>query len=240
MNEVSPHEFGFELRVCAWAEREWEPGDDSPCIVARQLGTQYRRWDTVIVECDPDGFSSRQDLGKRALDSDLLDVVPHAPDNWEWYRDALPNPGYPWRYVRETIHRADDRNLIETRRIIAVENKPDLDASAARALANQVERDVALGIADEVWVATRSTDAAVEPVLLEDLPVEAGVIVFDSAMDPSVIWHPRSLPVSESGTRITSRGEGVTCFEYVGADWKRKKRVEIAERAFSKGWRSYI
>ncbi|MFB6308800.1 MAG: DUF5787 family protein, partial [Haloarculaceae archaeon] len=49
----SDSEFAFELRVCQWAEREWSPDGDRPALVARQLGTKRRRWDTVIVECDP-------------------------------------------------------------------------------------------------------------------------------------------------------------------------------------------
>ena len=197
-------EFTFELRVCQWAERHWPPAgsldDDTAVVVARQLGTQYRRWDTVVLECDADALDARAQFGERRLDSDLLHVVRHAPAEWTFYRDALPDPGYPWRYVREAVHRAADRGIVETRkngnrvelrrrwaypdwvrRVVAIENKPDLDASAARQLADQLERDVAAGLADEVWVATRATGAAVEPVLLEDLPVEVGVLALDPA-----------------------------------------------------------
>ena len=93
-------EFLFELRTCRWAEREWPPRsddstDDTPAIVARQLGTGRRRWDTIVVEVDPDALGQRANFGPQRLDSDLLDVIPHAPADWEWYRDALPDPGYP-------------------------------------------------------------------------------------------------------------------------------------------------
>jgi len=262
-------EFAFELQVCAWAERFWPPEDrDRPVLVARQLGTRLRRWDTLVIECDPDGLAERARFGLRRLDSDLLHVVRHAPAEWAWYRDALPDPGYPWRYVREAIHRASDRGVVETRRrgnrihlrrrwpypdwidrVVAIENKPDLDASAARRLAPQLERDVALGLADEVWVATAATGERVEPALLEDMSVEAGILTVErgtrgvGAVD--VAWRPRQLRVGEPGTRIVDRPEGTgrdasaARFEYVDPDWKAAKRREIAERAYERGWRSY-
>ncbi|USZ68886.1 DUF5787 family protein [Halorussus salilacus] len=277
--EADP-EFVFELRTCRWAEREWPPGEASetrPAIVARQLGTRRRRWDTIVVEVDPDGLRKRTNFGPERLDSDLLDVVPHAPADWEWYREALPDPGYPWRYVRESIHRADDRGILEVRkrgnrlqirrkwaypdwvrRVVAVENKPDLDASAARALRPQLEYDVALALADEVWVATRATGERVEPALLESVPVEAGILTLDTdsadagggdhaggAGDASVEWYPRTLDADAPGTRILERGEsnkyGGTAgrFEYADPEWKVHKRLEIAERAYETGWRDY-
>jgi hypothetical protein len=263
---VTGHEFGFELRVCAWAERNWPPeGDPVPQFVARQLGTRDRRWDTLVIEVDPDGLRQRANFGAERLDSDLLHVVRHAPADWQFYRDALPHPGYPWRYVREAVHRASDRGVVETRkngnrielrrqwrypdwveRIVAVENKPDLDASAADALADQLERDVALGLADEVWLATEAAGGRVEPALLTEMPVEAGILAFETDTgDASVEWLPQSLASDATGTSITSRPSGSAYdqsaaeFEYVDADWKREKRLEIAERAYELGWRSY-
>ena len=276
MTQSAESEFAFELRVCAWAERNWPPDDahdpDTTAIVARQLGTKHRRWDTVIVEADTDALAERARFGSKRLDSDLLGVVRHAPADWMWYRDALPEPDYPWRYVREAVHRAADRGILETRqrgnrielrrkwtypdwieRVIAIENKPDLTASAARALAGQIEHDVALGLADEVWVATTATGEAVEPVLLEDFPVEAGVLVpgdesFEGSNrdDASVAWHPRTLAVDEPSTRILDRPTGdphdrsAARFEYASPEWKREKRLAIAERAYERGWRSYV
>lgn len=244
-------EFTFELLVCRWAELAWPPEDDrnAAVLVARQLGTRRRRWDTVVVEADPDGFRERRRrFGDEELDSDLLHLVRNAPADWEWYRDALPQPGYPWRYVREAIHRADERGVLETRRngnrieirrvapypdwlrrVVAVENKPDLDASAARALSDQLEHDVETALADEVWVATGATGAAVEPALLEDVPVEVGILAFDFAdgVSPSVgriEWYPSALSPDETAGRGAERAE---------------RRLELAERAFGRGWRSY-
>ncbi len=259
------YEFGFELGVCQWAERHW-PAEAA--IVARQLGTEHRRWDTVVIEADPEALAARAWFGGRRLDEDLLRVVRHAPAEWAWYRDALPEPSFPWRYVREAVHRAADRGLIERRRrngrielrrirpypdwverIVAIENKPDLDASAARDLRPQLERDVALGLADEVWVATRATDDAVAPVLLEDLPVQAGVLTVAAGRGADRVdrtWRPRRLAVGEPGTRILDRPGGgdydaSACrFEYATPDWKARKRREIAERAYERGWRSYV
>jgi hypothetical protein len=269
-------EFVFELRVCQWAERNWPPGgdrnSDTAVLVARQLGTKYRRWDTIVVEADRTALRERAAFGADGLHSDLLGVVRHAPADWAWYRDALPDPGYPWQYVREAVHDAADRDLIEKRRagsgrielrrhqpypewierIVAIENKPDLDRSAARDLAPQLERDVALGLADEVWVATAREGGTVEPALLEDVPVEAGILTVDPTANAQagetavdVAWNPRTLAPEEPGTRITERPTGsgrdasAARFEYADPEWKVGKRREIAERAYGRGWRAY-
>ncbi len=262
-------EFGFELRLCAWAERNWPPLDESDgvSLVARQLGTKHRRWDTVVIETTDTGLTDRAPFDTERLDSDLLHVARNAPSSWTYYRDALPDPGYPWRYVREAVHRASDRGFLDTRRvgnrieirrryrypdwvdrIIAIENKPDLDAAAARVLAEQLEHDIALGLADEVWLATSATDAGIEPALLEAMPVEVGVLAVSdlhrgATVEP--IWNPRTLGVTDPGTRILDRPTGGSTdrsaarFEYADPDWKRRKRLEIAERAYERGWRSY-
>jgi len=262
-------EFGFELRVCAWAERHWPPDaeGDRRALVARQLGTRRRRWDTVVVETTAAALERRAPFGEQRLDSDLLYVARNAPASWAYYREALPDPGYPWRYVRETVHRAADRGFVETRkrgnrvelrrrfrypdwvdRLVAVENKPDLDATAARALAGQLEHDVALGLADEAWLATRATGDDVEPALLEAMPVEAGILAVSGGADgwrAETVWNPRTLDTGVTGTRILERPEdgdadaSAARFEYADPAWKRRKRLEIAERAYERGWRSY-
>lgn len=281
-------EFTFELRVCQWAERHWPPSRSATAsngesggtatantnpervLIARQLGTKHRRWDTIVIESDRQRLAERARFGSERLNSDLLHVVQNAPSEWAYYRDVLPDPGYPWRYVRDAIHVADDRGIIETRRqgnrieirrkwpypdwvrrIVAIENKPDLDASAADSLSDQLQRDVALSLADEVWVATRTTGATVEPALLERLPIEVGILTVDRAterksLDVTVAWHPRSLDSGDAGTRILDRPDGgaydysAARFEYADADWKATKRLEIAERAYERGWRSYV
>jgi hypothetical protein len=263
-------EFGFELRVCAWADRNWPPGTqrDGATLVARQLGTRRRRWDTVVVGTSEAALEARAPFGEERLDSDLLHVARHAPASWAFYRDALPEPGYPWRYVREAVHRAADRGFVETRRdgnrielrrryrypewvdrIVAIENKPDLDAAAARVLAEQLEHDVAMGLADEVWLATRATGEEIEPALLEAMPVEVGILAVsarDGEWRAEPVWNPRSLAVSDPGTRILERPDGgvhdhsAARFEYADPEWKADKRLEIAERAYERGWRSYV
>jgi hypothetical protein len=251
-------EFAFELRVCAWVERAWGSVSDADAwFVARQLGTRSRRWDTVVVECDPEGLRARAAFGDVALDSDLLHVVQHAPEDWTYYRECLPHPGYPWRYVREAIHEAAEKDVVEkrkngnrieiraiapypdwVRRIVAIENKPDLDASAARTLADQVRTDVALALADEVWVATQG-DA-----LFAKMPVQAGILQVADG-DASVEWRPRALDPDRPGTRVLDHPGGgeydqsAAEFEYVDADWKAEKRLAIAERAYARGWRSF-
>ena len=256
-------EFAFELYVCQWTEREWSPArEDSAVLVARQLGTQYRRWDTLVLECDPEKLATRGAFGAGAFDSDHLHILEHAPADWTFYQDALPDPGYPWRYVRESVHELADRGALDRRkrgrrieirrrreypdwlrRIVAIENKPDLTASAARDLAGQLERDVALGLADEVWVATAATGERIEPILLADFPPEAGVLTVDTdAGTAEVVWKPRSLAPDGQGTRITERPTddySAARFEYVDPAWKAQKRRAIAERAYERGWRSY-
>lgn len=256
-------EFTFELHVCRLAERGWPPGTatERPRVVARQLGTQHRRWDTVVVTATPENLRQRARFGATRLDSDLRFLLRHAPADWTWYRDALPDPGYPWRYVRAAIHRADARGILETDRegnrilirrryrypewadrIVAIENKPDLDASAADALARQLRYDVALGLADEAWVATRRTGASVEPALLEAMPVEAGIATIDPAtLAGDVIWRPRTLRPDEPGERIRTAGDDDEPdeIEPVDPDEKAEIRAGIAERAWERGWRSY-
>ena len=261
-------EFVFELRVCAWAERNWPPSgtldSDTAVLVARQLGTRSRRWDTIVIEADRTALEQRARFGPDRLDSDLLHVVRNAPAEWAYYRDALPDPGYPWRYVREAIHRAADRGILETgkqgnrieirrrwpypewaKRIIAIENKPDLDASAARALSEQLQHDVALALADEVWVATRATDERLEPILFENVPTEAGVLAVSEG-GIEVLWHPRRLAVEDPGTEITERPPGgradrsAARFEYTEPAAKRETRRALTERAYERGWRAYV
>jgi hypothetical protein len=262
-------EFAFELRVCGWAEREWPPDgsleQERVALVGRQLGTRRRRWDTIVAIADREALQARAALGPEHLDRELLRVVRNAPSEWQWYREVLPEWA-DWRYVREHLHRAADRDLVETRRegsrlhlrrrhtypdwcegLIAIENKPDLDASAATALAGQLEYDVALGLADEVWIATLATDDRVEPALLTERPVEAGVLTVDpEALSATVHWQPTTLAVEEPGTRILERpGDGVyddsaARFEYVSPQETERYRRVIAERLYERGWRSYV
>jgi len=250
-------EFGFELLVCRWAEESWPPtGErDGAVVVARQLGTADRRWDTVVLECDPAGLAARAQFGPEELDSDLLHVVRNAPIEWAWYRDALPHPGYPWRYVRAAVHRAADRGVVETRRvgnriqlrriapypdwlrrIVAIENKPDLDAAAARALADQLRHDVETGLADEVWVATAATGDRVEPALLEDLPVDVGILAVDVGADRG---GPDGSPAAPDGVDASVEWLPSDVTAAAADGTRRDRRLELAERAYGRGWRSY-
>ncbi len=250
---VGDAEFTFELLVSRWAELDWHPTRGAqPALVARQLGTEQRRWDTVVVEVAPAAFTRRRAFGDRGMDRDLLRVVEHAPAEWAWYRDALPDPGFPWRYVRAAIHRAADRGLVETRegsrgrvefrrvrpypdwvrRIVAVENKPDLDARAADALSEQLDHDVSAGLLDEAWVATSDAD---ERVLLEEFPHDVGVLscsfgdgVTADAVEP--VWHATTLDPDETITSA-SRAESPEAHP--------SYRLELAERAYDAGFRSY-
>ncbi|MFA9517087.1 DUF5787 family protein [Halopenitus sp. H-Gu1] len=262
-------EFGYELLVCRWAELAWHPdGESRPAIVARQIGTQERRWDVLVVEVDPAGLRRRRAFGERELDRELLGIVREAPGDWAWYRDVLPEPDYPWRYVREAIHRAADRDLIDERsrkgrieirrrrpypdwirRIVAIENKPDLTASAATRLSDQLAYDVEVGLLDETWLATETTGSRLEPALRREMPVEAGILITDLAAGvtpaaAAVEWLPSDLGRSHSGDRRGNAGDGP------GSDQEREqertqnrerelRRLVLAERAYGRGWRSF-
>ncbi len=264
---IPDSEFAYELLVCRYAELAWRPdGEPRPAIVSRQLGTKRRRWDTVVIEVDPDAFATRRAFGDGPLDSDLLHVVRHAPAEWAWYRDALPDPGYPWRYVRESIHRAAARDLVETRkrrnrielrrirpypdwidRIVAIENKPDLDRSAANALVDQLEHDVETALADEVWLATESTGDRVEPALLRSMPVEAGILTTSFGAGGSERADDRREDTVGVDADVTADAAAVDWLpsDLTPADPNARdpetitQRLEIAERAYGKGWRSY-
>lgn len=259
------HEFGFELAACAWAEARWPPdGESAPTLVARQLGWKRRRWDTIVLEVDPEGLRARLEFPPETLNADLRHVLRNAPEEWTYYRDTLPQPGYPWRYVREAIHEAADRHLLHSRkrsgrieikrirpypdwveRIVAIENKPDLDASAARTLANQLERDVAAGITDEAWLATSRTDRAIEPALLEEIPPEVGILTLGPT-GGEVLWQPAHLAVSEPGIDILERPSGTghdqsaARFDVLSPEEKHTIRMNVAERGLKRGFRSWI
>lgn len=259
-------EFSFELAICLWAEQNWPPSRDGSekFLVGRQIGTKRRRWDTVLVKTTSEQLQQRNKFGSREFDQQQLHILKNAPQTWAWYREALPEPEYPWRYIREEIHRLANWGTIETRkqsnkieirrkweypswidRIVAIENKPDLDASAAKNLTAQLKHDIALGLADEAWVATRVTEDETEPVLFADLPVEAGAMTFNpSQMTAEVHWYPRQLAVDQVGTRIKNLSDDQnksTCeFSYASFEWKEQQRAEIAERVYARGWRSYI
>jgi len=255
-------EFTFELLVCRWAELAWPPESDADrpaLVVSRQLGTQQRRWDTIVVKCDPAGLAARREFGDRTIDSELLPVVRHAPVGWTYYRDALPDPGYDWRYVREAIHRAAARDLIDkrkngrrieirrkrpypdwVRRIVAVENKPDLDASAAAALTDQLTHDVETALADEVWLATSRTGDRVEPALLEEFPVEVGVLTFD--FDGTTASGPADLAVDADAATVDwlpSSLDAAADSATFSSEEKARRRRWLAERAYGKGWRAF-
>ena len=242
--QVPTHEFGFELLVCRWAELHWPPHrtGSGPVIVGRQLGEQARRWDTIVVECDPDGLRARARFGEAGLDRDLLFLVRNAPEEFSWYRDCLPDPGFPLRRLLPAIHRAAARGVLEVerrgrrvfmrrvtayphwvRRVIAIENKPDLDASAARRLGAQLTHDIDRSLADEVWVATAVADDPVIPAaLIEPMPPGVGIIGVDihrtDAVTGSVLWRPRRLDPDPADAAT---------------------RYRIAEAVYGQGWRAY-
>lgn len=254
-------EFPFELFVCRWLERNWPVEgalrDEQTVLVGRQLGTKHRRWDTIVVVTSQSALQKRAQFGTETLDEDLLRVLRNAPTTFEWYRDAIPTPEFPWRYVRAAVRRAADRSLVETRhesgrleyrrrwpfpdwpeRIIAFENKPDLDASAADALAGQLRHDVALGVTDETWVCTRQTGESVEPIVLESIPVEAGILTLAPTEDTGTVeWYPRQLDVAAAGKQIDHRSD--TPATPVSPEWKQTRRLLLAERVYGRGWRSY-
>lgn len=242
-------EFGFELRLCARLEAEGR-------LVARQLGAGVHRpgtrvVDVLVVEPGP-GFARRRELTAAevphlAIEADVgvgrarsrraavadLDVHPEAA------REALRRAVEVGFYERvRTGGRERYRQVARYPddwfdRLVAVENKPDLGRPGD--LEAQLRTDVSLGLVDAVVLATESY---VTRAHLNRLPDAVGVWRFHGD-ELEVVREPAPLPVGEPGVEIVERLAGRTDVQVVGPDAKARRRRQLAERAYGKGWRTY-
>ncbi|WP_394351068.1 DUF5787 family protein [Halomicrobium sp. LC1Hm] len=237
-------EFAFEVGLCRAIERDR--------IVARQLGASVhgrRVLDVVQIEPGP-AFEERVAITPERLPSAAVeaDVGPGRARYWKDAFDCHPERaeralelaserGFFERerrngrtYVRQTTRYPDWFD-----RLVAVENKPDLDRPGD--LERQLRTDVSLAAVDAVVLATASH---VTRAHLNRLPAEVGVWRFDPETgDREVRREPAQLPVDEPGVELVAQEPGQTEIRIVSAAEKARLRRRIAERAYGKGWRSY-
>ena len=242
--ETVVREFAFEVALCAAVESEG--------VVARQLGASVhgrRVLDVVAVEPGP-AFAERAAITAERLPSAAVeaDVGPGRARYWKDAFDCHPERaeravelaterGFFERerrngrtYVRQTTRYPDWFD-----RIVAVENKPDLDRPGD--LQRQLRTDVSLAAADAVVLATADH---VTRAHLNRIPDAVGVWRFDPETgEREVIREPEQLPVEAPGVEIVEQHPGRTDVRVVDAAEKARLRRRIAERAYDKGWRTY-
>ncbi|MFB6183199.1 MAG: DUF5787 family protein [Haloarculaceae archaeon] len=240
-------EFHFELALCAHLERErpeW--------LLARQLGASVegrRIIDVALVEPGPAFETRRRATADRipplAIESDVgpgeatywKDAFECHPDRARAVVDRAVECGFFERerrdgreYVRQTVRYPDWFD-----RIVGIENKPDLDRPGD--LQAQLRTDVALGLFDEVVLATESY---VTGAHRNRLPEAVGIWRFDPETgDREVVREPTPLSPSEPGVEPLARTPGRTDVAVVSAAAKARARRRLAERAYGKGWRTY-
>ena len=239
-------EFRFELALCVALE--------SPDrVVARQLGAGVRTpgariVDVCVLTPGPE-FDARTELTPDQIPVAALEApvgpgeaVPVAeafdlpPEHANAVVDAAVAAGYLERerrqgrqLVRATARYPDDWIGSMT----AVENKPDLGTPGD--LAAQLRYDVALGLFDEVVLATASY---VTRAHLNRIPDPVGVWRFDPEADERVVVRePKPLAPDAPGVEIREERSLQTDVALVSPEAKARKRRRIAERAYGKGWR---
>lgn len=239
-------EFRFELALCAALE--------SPDrIVARQLGagvtTPGGRIVDVCVLAPGPGFDRRAAITPERIPDPAIEAsigpgeaVPVTtafdlpPDRAAAVVERAVEAGYLERerrdgrpVVRATARYPDD--WIGS--LTAIENKPDLGTPGD--LAAQLRYDVALGLFDEVVLATGSY---VTRAHLNRIPAAVGVWRFHSETgDCEVVREPEPLDPTAPGVEIREERSLRTDVALVDPDAKSRKRRRIAERAYGKGWR---
>lgn len=239
-------EFRFELALCSYLETE------TGAIVARQLGgavaeSGARIVDVVVLQPGR-SFERRARLSPKAIPTRAIEsdvgvgrAVPR--------RNVFEGTSHGRRIVETAVgagyfqlERRDGKEWVRATarypddwydRLTAIENKPDLGSPGD--LDDQLTHDVALGLFDEVVLATASY---VTRAHLNRLPESVGVWQFDPETgERTVVREPSQLPVDEPGIEPTDRHPLRTDVSVVGPEEKRRKRLTIAERAYGKGWR---
>ena len=239
-------EFRFELALCAALE--------SPDrVLARQLGSGVtspgaRIVDICLLRPGPN-FDDRAAISPDRIPEAAIEArvgpgeaVPVAeafdlpPERATAVVDAAVEAGYLERerrggrpVVRTTARYPDDW----VGSLTAIENKPDLGNPGD--LTTQLRYDVALGLFDEVVLATASY---VTRAHLNRIPDAVGVWRFDPETGSrEVLREPTPLEPNERGIEIREQRGLRTDVSIVGAEAKARKRRRIAERAYGKGWR---
>ena len=238
-------EYGFELALCAFLETPER-------VVSRQLGAHVhgrRIADTIRLDPGPDfdvrAAITNETIPDRAIAADV--GAGRARDVRDVFDDLVPERarslvercveiGFFERdrrrgrtYVRQTARYPE----AWFGRLVGIENKPDLDRPGD--LYSQLRRDVALGLFDEVVLATRSY---VTGAHLNRIPEAVGVWRFDpSTGERDIVREPTPLDSTTGSVEIVDEQPGRTEIETVSAAEKRRVRRRLAERAYGKGWR---
>ncbi|MFB6281068.1 MAG: DUF5787 family protein [Haloferacaceae archaeon] len=249
MSGASVPEFAFELALCARLEAttDWLPARQLGGGVAAPTG---RVIDVCAVVPGP-GFGARAALTDGTIPAPVLaadvgvgEAVPAAaafdcpPGRREAAIDRAVELGVldrGRRNGRTTVRRTARYPEDWFDRLIAVENKPDLDRPGA--LRRQLRHDAALGLFDEVVLATADH---VTGAHLNRLPDPVGVWRVDPATgERTVVREPAALPVGEPGIEPVAERADRTDVAVVPPAEKARARRRIAERAYGKGWRTY-
>jgi hypothetical protein len=239
-------EFRFELALCAALE-------SSNCVVARQLGAGIenpggRIVDVCVLTPGPE-FDRRTAITPDRIPDpaieaavgpgeavSLRDAFDLPPDRAEAVAERAAEVGYLERerrdghpIVRATARYPDDW----VGSLTAIENKPDLGTPGD--LAAQLRYDVALGLFDEVVLATASY---VTRAHLNRIPEAVGVWRFDPDTGERETVR-ESIPLDPHAPGVEIREERALRTDMALADpaAKARKRRRIAERAYGKGWR---
>ncbi|GAB3703384.1 DUF5787 family protein [Halorubrum pallidum] len=239
-------EYRFELALCAVLE-----SPDS--VVARQLGAGVtnpggRIVDVCVLSPGP-GFDRRASITADRIPDPAIEAavgpgeavpvsvaVDLPADRAAAVVDRSVEVGYLERerrdgrpVVRATARYPDDWFGSLT----AIENKPDL--STPGDLTAQLRYDVALGLFDEVVLATASY---VTRAHLNRIPEDVGVWRFDpESGDREVVREPTRLDPDAPGVEILDERALRTDVSLVDPASKARKRRRLAERAYGKGWR---
>jgi len=241
-------EFGFELALCATLESEGH-------LVARQLGASTRGKrvvDTLLVEPGPE-FDTRTAVTRETVPGAAIDADVGV-GRWRPERAVRRSVGATGDGPgADPVERAVERGFLERERrdgrrvlrqtaryperwfgrLVAVENKPDLDRPGE--LYDQLRRDVALGAVDAAVLCTASH---VTGAHRNRLPEEVGIWRFDpETADRTVLREPEPLATDAPGLEILERRAGRADVRTVSADRKAALRRRLAERAYGKGWR---
>lgn len=242
-------EFGFELRLCGYLASGTE-------VIARQLGGGVRRpggriLDILTVEPGPH-FERRAEITAEAIPDAAIRANVGA-GHAQYWKTAFEPVDISVDQARAIVDRAVEIGFFERDRrrgreyirqtvryprewfgrIRAIENKPDL--SRPGELVQQLRMDVALGLVDEVVLATGSY---VTRAHLNRLPDEVGVWRFqDNELE--AVRSPVPLATGDSGVEIIGTRGGETEIRIVPADEKAHRRRQLAEAAYGKGWRTF-
>lgn len=243
-------EFGFELRLCAHLEATTDQ------LIARQLGggvtaAGNRILDVVCIEPGPD-FAERTAITPETIPAAALQADVGV-GTATYRKDAFGDIDMPPDRIQDVIDRAVEIGFFERERdqgrtllrqtaryppdwfdrIIAIENKPDLDNPGD--LHQQLRLDVSLGLVDAVVVATGSY---VTNAHLHRFPDPVGVWRL-TPDELTVVRDPQPLPVPESGIEILDQYSARSDIRIVGSTAKRQRRRRLAEIAYGKGWRTF-